>query len=151
MQVIGAFVRVSGSERHGYMYEPTSYSPGSRVGDEFMVDSSNYFPASRIGGEFLVDSYSYSATTKHLRCEYCAKRYSSLSTLKRHVMLHSEGTLYRFECHLCGKKYTRRDQLNVHILTHPGQSPYECDVCGLKFRSHTNRTKHFNSVHLQQI
>jgi uncharacterized Zn-finger protein len=39
-----------------------------------------------------------------------------------------------FSCGSCGKTYADRKRLRDHALKHDGQLPFECEVCGERFR-----------------
>ncbi|CAI9623513.1 unnamed protein product [Staurois parvus] len=49
----------------------------------------------------------------------------------RHVNMHLN--LRPFDCPVCGKKFKMKHHLTEHMKTHTGVKPYECEVCAKKF------------------
>ncbi|KFM77828.1 Zinc finger and BTB domain-containing protein 8B, partial [Stegodyphus mimosarum] len=52
-----------------------------------------------------------------------------------------------YHCLFC--KYTSRYLTNVrrHVLIHTGQKPYQCEICGLKFRQKEHLKGHVFMKH----
>ena len=60
-------------------------------------------------------------------CSVCGKHYSSVCSLKQHMVVHTGEKPHR--CHVCGKCFTQRSTLRSHIFTHNGIKPYKCTEC----------------------
>lgn len=50
-----------------------------------------------------------------LTCSLCPKKFSKMSSYKRHLLIHS-GT--KFKCSLCSKSLSTKDNLNRHMKNH---------------------------------
>ncbi|KAH8400460.1 hypothetical protein KR222_000454 [Zaprionus bogoriensis] len=63
-------------------------------------------------------------------CEYCAKRFSSKTYLRKHTLLHTE---FLYACKSCDETFKERQQLRSHEKTHSGQRNFLCCICGDSF------------------
>lgn len=81
-----------------------------------------------------------------LHCNKCKKPFNSLSTLKRHKMIHKNVKPYT--CDNCNKVYTRKDSLVVHIRSkHTGERPYKCNICNKSYFENSVLIRHKKSTH----
>ncbi|EDV44569.1 uncharacterized protein Dana_GF20428 [Drosophila ananassae] len=63
-------------------------------------------------------------------CEYCSKRFSSKTYLRKHTLLHTD---FLYACKSCDETFRERAQLREHEKTHTGQRNFLCCICGDSF------------------
>ncbi|KAM8720744.1 hypothetical protein ACLKA7_006736 [Drosophila subpalustris] len=63
-------------------------------------------------------------------CEYCSKRFSSKTYLRKHTLIHTE---FLYACKSCDETFKERQQLRSHEKTHTGQRNFLCCICGDSF------------------
>ena len=79
-------------------------------------------------------------------CRICLKTFRDASTLKRHLLTHSDERPYK--CDECDKAFRRKDHLQEHVIVHKLVRPYSCQTCGKSFsrknglKTHMIRTTH---------
>ena len=79
-------------------------------------------------------------------CQICFKTFRDASTLKRHLLTHSDERPYK--CSECDKAFRRKDHLQEHIIVHKLVRPFTCQTCGKSFsrknglKTHMIRTTH---------
>ncbi|XP_058873886.1 zinc finger protein 345-like [Acipenser ruthenus] len=64
-------------------------------------------------------------------CSDCGKPFRALSSLKKHLLIHSGEKAHR--CAQCGKTFRLAETLKKHVRTHTGEKPYPCLHCGKSF------------------
>jgi KRAB domain-containing zinc finger protein len=85
---------------------------------------------------------------KKYRCEYCAKRFFTPSTLKTHMAVHlnaEEGRPYK--CDLCEQRFVARYKLKAHIENVHLCKTVVCIVCQQQFRSQNQLRMHMRCEH----
>lgn len=87
------------------------------------------------GLEFKKEHFYLKHRFKHMNnftCPVCSIKLEDGSTLKDHIDLqHPE--VKPFECEVCGKKFKNKPLLNCHLIIHRGEKRYQCQYCSLKF------------------
>lgn len=79
-------------------------------------------------------------------CHICHKTFRDSSTLKRHLLTHSDER--PFKCRQCNKSFRRKDHLQEHVIVHNEVRPFPCPQCGRSFsrknglKTHMIRTSH---------
>lgn len=88
-------------------------------------------------------------------CHICLKTFRDSSTLKRHLLTHSEDR--PFKCEECNKSFRRKDHLQEHVIVHNEVRPFACQQCGKSFsrknglKTHMIRTSHGPHVALSSF
>uniref|UniRef100_A0A3Q3WH12 C2H2-type domain-containing protein n=1 Tax=Mola mola TaxID=94237 RepID=A0A3Q3WH12_MOLML len=77
---------------------------------------------------------------KPLSCSVCSRKYSSKSSLRNHMRLHSEGKYVT--CSVCKKKFPSRGELDKHMRIHTGEKPFKCSICDKAFIQNSSLTVH---------
>ncbi|XP_077342727.1 uncharacterized protein LOC143987685 [Lithobates pipiens] len=63
-----------------------------------------------------------------LDCSMCGKQFKSTSSLRKHVMGHSQQR--KHVCNICKKAFKRQDHLRGHMSTHLNSKPFVCKELG---------------------
>ena len=83
-----------------------------------------------------------------LQCTYpgCVKTFRKQWILQDHLKTHENE--YKFNCSIegCDKKYNSRSNIEIHMRKHIGSRPFKCDLCGKRFISQWNLSKHHREV-----
>ncbi|CAL4112944.1 unnamed protein product, partial [Meganyctiphanes norvegica] len=113
------------------------------------------------------------ATTLKVICDVCGKGFRDPYYLKRHKMMHTDERPFKCEicnkgfrtsghldlhtkyhkkivnacCPICGFGAPTKSVLNTHIkLVHTNETPFECDICGNKYKTKGNLSKHKRGI-----
>ncbi|XP_030213450.1 POZ-, AT hook-, and zinc finger-containing protein 1 isoform X1 [Gadus morhua] len=84
---------------------------------------------------------------RHVGCDICGKVFRDVYHLNRHKLSHSGEKPY--ECHLCGLRFKRKDRMSYHVRSHDGSvgKPYVCQSCGKGFSRPDHLNGHIKQVH----
>ncbi|CAL4120912.1 unnamed protein product [Meganyctiphanes norvegica] len=75
------------------------------------------------------------------RCKYCSRRFRDHDVFKDHISDHKGKNAY--QCKFCRFNTKHNQSLRNHMGTHhPGQMPYNCNVCEKKFLISTQLKRH---------
>ena len=74
----------------------------------------------------------------------CEKTFSTTKYFKAHKLSHTDKALI---CTVDGMKFITKQDLQRHMIIHSGEQPFQCAVCGNKFRQPTNFRSHVKTVH----
>ncbi|PSN57300.1 hypothetical protein C0J52_02071 [Blattella germanica] len=77
---------------------------------------------------------------KPYMCAYCGQSFRYMSSLTRHLVVHSGEK--RYVCHICNKAFTQEAHLKTHSILHTGEKPFHCTVCPMAFSRKGNLTRH---------
>ncbi|XP_061087085.1 zinc finger protein 281b isoform X2 [Conger conger] len=81
-------------------------------------------------------------------CEHCNAAFRSSYHLRRHVLIHTDGTGERpFRCSQCNMSFIQKYLLQRHEKIHSGEKPFSCDQCNMRFiqKYHMERHKRTHS------
>ena len=101
--------------------------------------SEKIFPCSLCEKSFVIERHlgqhnrthtGIKSVKSHL-CFTCGKAFKRLTSLRNHVIIHSDDKPYI--CETCGKAFKSSVRLKTHTRTHTGEKPYSCGVCGTSF------------------
>jgi hypothetical protein len=73
--------------------------------------------------------------------EGCTRKYTTKFNLKKHVEFNHLKKI-KFSCQDCRKTFVSKLNLKEHLYVHSGEMPYECDLCGEKFRQISRLSLH---------
>ena len=71
----------------------------------------------------------------------CGKEYASKFNLKRHVQVFHHRNK-QVKCDICNKYFRVKQNLIEHSFIHSGIKPYECELCGDRFRHNSTFLAH---------
>ncbi|EDW00072.1 zinc finger and SCAN domain-containing protein 2 [Drosophila grimshawi] len=94
------------------------------------LDALERHKMSKHNGEGLDASSELKLQMSEHTCEYCSKRFSSKTYLRKHTLLHTE---FLYACKSCDETFKERQQLRSHEKTHTGQRNFLCCICGDSF------------------
>ena len=84
--------------------------------------------------------YANKRSDNKLVCHECDKVLSSISCLKKHMMIHAIEP--QFPCDVCKKLFVQKVSLDRHAIIHTGTKQFSCDKCGKEFYRMDNSKRH---------
>ncbi|XP_063912581.1 zinc finger protein 415-like [Zophobas morio] len=134
------------------LYEcPVCTKPFATLSDlETHVDSKhttqNFFMCEQCGHMAQTRSQLYHHMVKHkgkrFHCNFCDKKYDSISHLKVHLDVHKNER--RHLCYHCGKSFNYAVSLKYHLRLHYDKK-FVCNYCGLKYRMPNTLKRHLRT------
>ncbi|KAM9408535.1 POZ (BTB) and AT hook-containing zinc finger 1 isoform 2-T2 [Pholidichthys leucotaenia] len=99
------------------------------------------------GGLALDNGRKRERTRRHVGCDICGKVFRDVYHLNRHKLSHSGEKPY--ECPVCGLRFKRKDRMSYHVRSHDGSvgKPYVCQSCGKGFSRPDHLNGHIKQVH----
>ncbi|XP_017085620.1 zinc finger protein 37 [Drosophila eugracilis] len=94
------------------------------------LDALERHKVSKHNGEGLEPGSELKLQLAEHTCEYCSKRFSSKTYLRKHTLLHTD---FLYACKTCEETFRERAQLREHEKTHTGQRNFLCCICGDSF------------------
>ncbi|XP_055547626.1 zinc finger protein 345-like [Wyeomyia smithii] len=80
------------------------------------------------------------------QCKICLKTFVTIANLRRHMIVHSQE--HPYECNICGVRYRVSTDLSKHVLSdHQGKTAYHCKACNVSFETKNQYYRHRNQVH----
>jgi uncharacterized Zn-finger protein len=73
-------------------------------------------------------------------CAYCGQSFRYMSSLTRHLVVHSGEK--RYVCDICNKAFTQEAHLKTHSILHTGEKPFHCNICLMAFSRKGNLKRH---------
>lgn len=85
-----------------------------------------------------------------IKCSQCSKTFLHEISLKQHVERKHENIARSLKhlCNVCGKGAGSLAELDLHMRTHSDEKTFECDKCGIKYKSRAGLTHHVKTMHL---
>lgn len=76
-------------------------------------------------------------------CKLCMKNFTSMNSLKRHMLVHTGVKPY--DCDICGRKFSQTSILKRHKFTHGMKKPFECAFCQKSYTQKMNLITHLRN------
>ena len=139
MNVLSQQQALASSPAHPSHATPTSAHPSFNP---------NLYPSQfprRMSGRFSSYHSNYVRTSKNKYvCEYCAKGFTRLAYLTRHMRAHTGEQPY--QCKLCERSFSISSNLLRHIrIIHKKEKLYRCTVCDRSFGQKENLDRHLRT------
>lgn len=80
-------------------------------------------------------------------CHICAKVYSSIAELKKHLPVHSTIKPPRLHCQICGNSYKNERILRQHMDVHKDGQIFSCTQCPKTYSNRSILATHIRNVH----
>ena len=87
-----------------------------------------------------------------ITCDICANGtvFQSEKTLQMHKkLMHEPRPRPTYQCSECGKLFTNKSYLKIHQVFHQKERPYECFLCGARFKESTSLNSHIKFIHCE--
>ncbi|KAJ8666328.1 hypothetical protein QAD02_007990 [Eretmocerus hayati] len=81
------------------------------------------------------------------KCPICRMQFNTDYLLKRRNMLNHQNSQKYHSCPRCPKKFVSNSEFKQHPIHHSGETPIECDICGLYLKSKFNLVQHIKDKH----
>ncbi|XP_014249964.1 zinc finger protein 567-like [Cimex lectularius] len=108
-----------------------SFSLSSLLKEHMIKDHAEDLCTCSICGDVMKSGHSlYLHKKKHLTsyiCDVCGKSFSLPSSLRTHMVVHSDEK--PFTCEVCGKSFKLKGRLQLHKKNHENIRPYACSIC----------------------
>ena len=78
-------------------------------------------------------------------CEVCTKEFMSNSTLKTHMITHTDEKPYK--CETCDKRFNQKVTCERHQVLHTGIKAFKCEFCEKRFRRRDTLKEHTSRKH----
>ncbi|XP_058117364.1 zinc finger protein 878-like [Anopheles ziemanni] len=84
-------------------------------------------------------------STATTRCDVCQKVFSSLRSYQYHRKIHDDPETLK--CKICNRILSSRYELKLHMRTHTGEKPNKCTFCTVSFNRRSNLVQHIRRFH----
>ena len=87
------------------------------------------------------------ALRKEFMCSFCGKMFNRMDTRVLCERRHTKDYQYFRSHEGCGKAFFTLSEIQNHSRVHTGETPYQCNLCGRKFRQVAHLKTHMKGVH----
>ena len=91
------------------------------------------------------------ALRKEFMCSFCGKMFNRMDTRVLCERRHTKDYQYFCSHEGCGKAFFTLSEIQNHSRVHTGETPYQCNLCGRKFRQVAHLKTHMKGVHSMQM
>nr|CAI5856851.1 unnamed protein product [Callosobruchus analis] len=81
------------------------------------------------------------AVPEDLTCSFCQDKFDTCEEYLKHRRKEADQRRKRLPCSICSKLISTY-KLKDHVNSHTKESPYQCSICGDKFRFRSSLTRH---------
>lgn len=84
---------------------------------------------------------------RETKCHTCNEDFVTIKALREHQKQSETCKETKNKCTICERTFEATYKLKEHLRTHTNETPYECKVCGKKFKFAQNLRRHDNISH----
>lgn len=84
---------------------------------------------------------------RETKCDTCKEDFGTVKALREHQKQSETCKVTKNKCTVCERTFEATYKLREHLRTHTNETPYECKVCGKKFKFAQNLRRHDNISH----
>lgn len=83
-------------------------------------------------------------TDKSVICGHCSNPYANKKKLQIHIQsVHQKSDVKQFLCNFCAKQYVSKAALDAHVARHQGfEKKYACNICHKNFAQYSSLSLH---------
>ncbi|TRY78799.1 hypothetical protein TCAL_15323 [Tigriopus californicus] len=121
------------------VHESSRHSPLDQKSSFQCVKCDRHFKRKSSLTSHVIDQHQLKPEDRTLSCPICKIDLKGRRNLLKHQKIH-QSQEKQFQCSFCPKLFLKHNGLVVHERIHTGEMPFECEICGVKFK----RSHHLN-------